>query len=288
MAMVFQAEDRTRAKRQQADLAIQLALHGRWVEAAELNRSIIESFPTDVDAFNRLGKALTELGRYGDARDAYMRTLAIDAGTSIARKNLDRPATLGDVAPPRTASQKLSPQMFIEETGKTGITTLIRPNEEVSARMTAGDQVTLQRDNGSLVIQSLDGEYLGEVEPKLSQRLIKLMQAGNEYIAAIAALARDEVRVFIRETFQHGSQTGKLSFPPTVTEPFRPYTKSRLLRQDADDEAYDDEGEETDHWATVEDSEETDASDYEAGSPNKTSINVERIGISHDDGEDEE
>src|SRR2546427_5572754 len=286
--MVFQAEDRTRAKRQQADLAIQLALHGRWTEAAQLNRSIIESFPTDVDAFNRLGKAMTELGRYGDARDAYMRTLEIDPVNSIARKNLDRLATLGDAAPPRTASQKLSPQMFIEETGKTGITTLVRPNQEVSARMTAGDQVTLQRDDGSLVIQSLDGEYLGEVEPRLSQRLIKLMHGGNEYVAAIAALARHEVRVFIRETFQHGSQTGKLSFPPTVTESFRPYTKSRLLRQDADDEVYDEESEETDHWAPAEDSEETDSSDDEYSSSPKSGINVARVGVPDDDEEDEE
>ena len=49
---------------------------------------------------------------------------------SIAQKNLDRLATLGEAAPPRTASQKLSPQMFIEETGKTGVTTLVRANDE--------------------------------------------------------------------------------------------------------------------------------------------------------------
>ena len=66
--MVYQAEDRTKAKRQQSDLAIQLALQGRWTEAVQLNRSITELFPTDVDAFNRLGKAFTELGRYADAR----------------------------------------------------------------------------------------------------------------------------------------------------------------------------------------------------------------------------
>jgi hypothetical protein len=283
--MVFQAEDRTKAKRQQSDLAIQLALHGRWTEAAQLNRSIIESFPTDVDACNRLGKAMTELGRYSDARAAYMRTLEIDSVNSIARKNLERLAALGDAAPPRTASQKLSPQMFIEETGKTGVTTLIRLNEELSARMTAGDQVMVQPRNGSLVVQSIDGEYLGEVEPKLSQRLTRLMKGGNEYVAAIAALARHEVRVFIRETFQHGSQTGKLSFPAAVTEPFRPYTRGRLLRQDADDEAYDEDADEADHWAPADDPEDTDTSDDDFGA-RKTAIGVDRIAIREDD-EDE-
>src|SRR3989304_527756 len=162
--MVFQAEDRAKVKRQQADLAIQLALQGRWLEAVQLNRSIIESFPTDVDAFNRLGKALTELGKYAGARAAYMKALETDPLNSIARKTLSRLATLGEAAPPRAASQKLSPQMFIEEMGKTGVTVLSRPNMGVAARMTAGDQVQLSRENGSLVGQSLGGGNGGEKE----------------------------------------------------------------------------------------------------------------------------
>ncbi|MGH2403801.1 MAG: tetratricopeptide repeat protein [bacterium] len=268
--MVFQTEDRARAKRQHADQAIQLALQGRWAEAADLNREIIEYFPGDVDAYNRLGKAQTELGRYGAARDAYMKALEIDPLNSIAQKNLNRLASLGDQeAAPRPAGQKLSPQMFIEETGKTGITVLVRPNMEIAARMTAGDQVNLQRENGALVIQSIAGEYVGAVEPKLGQRLIKLMDGGNEYIAAISALDSSVVRLFIRETFQHASQTGKLSFPPTVTETVRPYVKSRLLHRDADDdEAYLDDGDEPDEWSRGDDGEESETSrtfDFQPG-----------------------
>src|SRR5262245_50258799 len=86
--MVFQTEDRARAKKQHAEQAIQLALQGQWSEAAQLNREILESFPADVDAYNRLGKALTELGRYVEARDSYMKALEIDQLNSIARKNL--------------------------------------------------------------------------------------------------------------------------------------------------------------------------------------------------------
>jgi len=269
--MVFQAEDRARAKKQQAELAIQLALQGRWAAAAQLNRAILESFPTDVDAYNRLGKAMTELGRYADAREAYMKGLEIDPLNSIARKNLTRLATLGEQAPPRVASQKLSPQMFIEEMGKTGITVLSRPNMDVAARMTAGDQVKLNRENGALVIRAMDGEYVGEVELKLGQRLVKLMDGGNEYIAAISALEENGVRVFIRETFQDASQTGKLSFPPTVTEAFRPYVKERLLRQDVDDESYFEDGEEVEDWGgAAAEAEESDVTTYDlssSGSP---------------------
>jgi Tetratricopeptide repeat len=281
--MVFQAEDRTKAKKQYADQAIQLALQGRWTEAAQLNREIVQSFPNDVDALNRLGKSLTELGRYADAKEAYDKALGIDPLNSIARKNLTRLATLGEKeAAPRPASQKLSPQMFIEETGKTGITVLVRPNMEIAARMTAGDQVNLARQNGSLVIQSIAGDYVGEVEPRLGQRLIKLMDGGNEYIAAISGLDEREVRLFIRETFQHSSQTGKLSFPPTVTETFRPYVKGRLLHRDDDDELYSDESDERDDWAPADESEDGE------GNVSEFRLSPEDAPVAIDDSEDEE
>jgi len=256
--MVFQAEDRSKVKKQQTEVAIQLALQGRWDEAANLNRSIIEIFPTDVDAYNRLGKALTELGRYAEAREAYSKALGIDSLNSIASKNLSRLATLGEEAAPRRGTQKLSPDMFIEEMGKTGVTTLIRPNMEIAARMTAGDQVDLMRDNGTLTVKSVQGEYIGEIEPRLAQRLIKLIEGGNSYVAAITAIRDGDVRVFIRETYQDPSQLGKLSFPPAVTETFRPYVKSRMLRQDAADEGYYEETEEDEEWESRAESNEND------------------------------
>jgi tetratricopeptide (TPR) repeat protein len=247
-----------------------MALQGRWAEALQLNQVIVETFPTDVDAYNRLGKALTELGRYSEARGAYMKALEIDSMNSIARKNLSRLETLGEEAPPRVASQKLSPQMFIEEMGKTGVTTLLRPNMAVAARMTAGDQVALKKDTTSLIVETMGGERVGEIEPKLGQRLLKLIDGGNEYVAAIQALDTTQVKVFIRETFQHANQTGKLSFPPTVTESFRAYTKGRLLRKDADDDVYWDEGSDSDDWEGETESDErstsSDDEDSESGS----------------------
>lgn len=263
--MVFQAEDRARTKRQQAEIAIQMALQGKWEEAIQLNQQIIDSFPTDVDSFNRLGKAYTELGRYADARGSYEKALKADPLNSIAQKNLTRLSTLGEAAPPRVASQKLSPQMFIEETGKTGITMLAKSDMEVAARMTAGDQVNLGRAGSTLVVKTLDGDYIGELEPRLGQRLVKLMDAGNEYVAAISALEDHSVKVFIRETFQHASQTGKLSFPPTVTESFRPYSKTSLLRHDADEEGFFEEGDETEDWAPGADADDDDDTETTSG-----------------------
>src|SRR5205814_10061124 len=84
----FPTEDRVRQKRTKSEQAISLAMKNRWEEAAQLNREILELFPNEVDAYNRLGKALTELGKYSDAREAYAHAVKLDPLHGIATKTL--------------------------------------------------------------------------------------------------------------------------------------------------------------------------------------------------------
>jgi tetratricopeptide (TPR) repeat protein len=249
--MVFQAEHGTRTKTQKADIAIQMALQGQWEQAVDLNRAILELFPADVDACNRLGKALTELGRYADARDSYMKAIELDPLNLIARKNLSRLATLGKNAPKKkskkAASQKLTPEMFIEERGKTTITELVRPDMDVVNQLAAGDLVKLAPDKkGNVSVQTMDGERFGDVESRLGQRLVKLLDGGNEYVTAISSLHEDGVKLFIRETLQGASQAGKLSFPAPVTESAQPNGKRRRGRSAGDDASALDDPDEAD------------------------------------------
>ena len=107
----FPTEDRVRQKRTKSEQAISLAMKNRWEEAAQLNREILDMFPNEVDAFNRLGKALTELGRYGEARDAYAKAVKIDPLNGIATKNLQRLGKLaaeGSAAPPVVIGSRLA------------------------------------------------------------------------------------------------------------------------------------------------------------------------------------
>jgi len=235
--VTYQVEERTRLRRQKADQAIQLALQSRWEEAATVNRSILSLYPSDVDAWNRLGKALAELGRYQEAREAYGKALELDSTNTIARKNLARLAALGEVAPARAEPKKqMDPQLFIEETGKTGVTTLHRVNPDVLAHMTAGDRVELRAEGKVLLVENARGEYLGSVEPKLSLRLVKLMEGGNQYAAALASLSEATARVIIKEVYQHPSQAGRPSFPAAGPEMIRPYIKESILKYGAEEE----------------------------------------------------
>jgi len=50
-------EDKARLRRKASQEAISLAMQSLWQEAVAVNESIIELFPTDIDAYNRLGRA---------------------------------------------------------------------------------------------------------------------------------------------------------------------------------------------------------------------------------------
>lgn len=248
------AEEKTKLKKYWSEQSITLALQGRWSEAVTANQNILALFPSDSEAYNRLGKAYTELGKYAEAKDSYAHALQIDPGNGIAEKNLARLTRLAathpaPVAQPAAIGQEyLSPQLFIEEMGKTATTTLINPAAlSVLAKQSAGDPVRLRIENRTLVVDNVRGERLGEVETKLGQRLIGFMNAGNRYAAAISGLDTF-VKIMIRETHQDPSQIGRVSFPAKGGDTYRSYIKDTVLKYDLDDDD-EDSADEQDHVA---------------------------------------
>ena len=150
--MTYQEEEQSRLRRQASKEAITLALQGQWKEAIAINKSLIEKFPSDVEALNRLGRAHMELGEYRDAEAAYRKTLAIDQYNAIAQKNLQRLSYLKkSKTAADTNTHKLEPQQFIEEIGKAGVVQLNNlAKPAVLARMVAGDVVNLKVNENNL------------------------------------------------------------------------------------------------------------------------------------------
>jgi hypothetical protein len=169
---------------------------------------------------------------------------------SIAKRNLDRLAGLQDAeAPRREAVAKVAQDLFIEEVGKSGSTVLRNTPRETLATLTAGDEVYLRPENDELQIANVNGDVLGSVEPKLGLRLMRLIQGGNQYAAAVKSLSDSDVEVIIKEIYRDPSQT-RLSFPATgAGEGVRPYIKESLLRlSDDDEEDLLDEETENEEW----------------------------------------
>ena len=235
---VYQPEERARRRRKLTEQAIQLALESQWEKAVEVNQELLSLGPRELSTLNRLGKALSELGRFAEAKQAYAEALELDPTNNIARKNFDRLSQLRDAdSTGRPSHERIDPRLFIEETGKTGFTTLVDlAPRDVLARVTAGDQVYLDRDGSLLYVRNANGDHLGRIEPRLANRLIKFMDGGNQYAAGITELDGNGVRVIIRETYQHPDMIGKVSFPAQGGEVTRGYIKDTVLRYDADEE----------------------------------------------------
>ncbi len=227
-----QTEDRSKIRREKSKEAIALAMQDRWEEAVAVNRVILEVFPEEIEAWNRLGKAFFELREYDEARSAFARALRISPSNAIASRNLNRLSLLRSEGQLPKKGRKLLPEHFLEESGKTAVAALEHPApKEVLATITAGDAVTLRIAERSLVVEGGEGEYLGRVPPRLALRLIRLIHGGNQYEAAVTRLSGDEVTIIIREVFQHPDQRGRTSFP-SRGEPYHPYQQDVLSEFD--------------------------------------------------------
>ena len=137
--------DRRKIRDERARKAVALAMKNRWQDAATVNRSIIREFPNDIEAYNRLGKALSELGRNREARQAFQYVLQHSPNNLIAKKNLSRLTKLADADAPRAVKRaSRNPHTFIEDSGKAGVTVLTktgraRRSAEAHARRSCPD-----------------------------------------------------------------------------------------------------------------------------------------------------
>ena len=226
----------TRIKRTLAEQATASAAAGKWAEAVETNKRLLEMGP-EAETENRLAKALWEQGELGAAREHYQAALALDPTNRIAERNIDRLRTLlvaaGEKTVPAQEGSKAPVRIFVEETGKTGFAHLLDlPDAKKLAQVNPGDTVELQPEGNRLIANS-NGMRIGVVEPRVAARLLKLIADGNKYLAGVTSLGAQDVRIIIREVYQDPRNYGKVSFPTAAkSTDLRPYTKGTLLRED--------------------------------------------------------
>ena len=217
--------------------AVALATKNRWEEAAAVNQTIVRDFPEDIGSYNRLGKALSELGRNREAREAFRSVLKRSPNNSIARKNLSRLMKLADANPPRVAKTTARrSHAFIEESGNAGVTSLIKlAPAETLLKLTPGDVVQLQASGSGLSVRDESGEYIGQVEPRAGTRIARLARGGNLYEAAVTSVEESELAIIIRETYKTPAQSGIVSFPLRGGADYRVYAPSAVMGYEVGD-----------------------------------------------------
>ena len=208
--------------------AVDLALKGDWERAAQVNRAILELFSDDVEALNRLAKALIELGSYEEAGSVLDHLGEVAPYNNIARRNRSRLEQMRAqvktndraVATSRHARRAAgAPQLFIGESGKSATTVLRQTPQRLSlALISPGDPVSLRPSTSpgghhALNAYADDGKYLGQVDPRLGHRLSRLIEGGNTYEAAVIGVNDEGISIIIHETHRDRVLQHVVSFP---------------------------------------------------------------------------
>lgn len=248
--------------------AIQAALESRWHDALAINRALVDRHGTDEETQNRIGKALTELGEHQEALESYSQALQMNPLNVIAQKNVRKLQLLLESREKLSGAKgAIDVDLFAEEPGKSAVTILNPPKSGVMVAVTPGEVVELHLQGGGLQAQTARGVVLGDVDSKISRRLVPLITSGNRYTAVVARVEESQIEIIIREVFQSSENARKSSFPVSrqKREDFRPYAKESLLAQRGVDEEDEEEevgsagdpAEEAEALSTGDDFEET-------------------------------
>lgn len=268
-----------------ADQAIASALESDWQRAADLNKQILDASAEDVEARNRYGRALLELGRLEEARAAYQEVLRAFPHDPIALRQVARIGLLlEDKHKPDATRSRTQTRLFIEDMGKTGILRLVNPAPaHVLARYSPGAEAELREQEGLLAVHARDGMLLGFLEPKVGRRLIDLIRTGNQYVVALATNDQASARVAVRETLQSHENAHRISFPghhrPVETKE-RAYIKGTFFRYGEEELEVEEEEEEEEEAAEPRDALAGPAADDE--------LLEEPLPVAADDDEEDE
>jgi hypothetical protein len=239
-----ESTEHLKTRSQYAEDAVQLAIAGNWDDAVKLNKFIIDNLGPDEESQNRLGKALSELGKLKEAKASYEAALKLNPLNSIAKRNAARiNALLHQKEGLKVGGTRVDLNLFVEEMGKTIITTLDPASNDICSKAAAGDVAELKIEGDGIVAETSRGVRLGTLEPKLARRLTKFMRGGNRYQAGVTSCEGSSVKLIVRETYQDPHFAGKPSFPMRRKREveFRPYTKDSLLAREVEAFAEDEE-----------------------------------------------
>ena len=189
-----------------SQLAIKTALSGRWDEAVKINKKILKTDTTDINALNRLGHAYICLGQKGKAQKIYRKILGIDPYNIIARKNMEKVARQNGQSNGNGNIQKETnnpSSVFLYEPGKTKIINLLNlAPPAVLCSLNCGDQILFNPKKHAISITTSDGIYLGALPDDLAHKLLTFIAGGNKYETYIKSVGSKVLTIFIREIFR--------------------------------------------------------------------------------------
>jgi len=178
--------------------SIDLALESNWKEAIKTNLIILKNNGEDIDALNRLAHAYFTNGAITNAKKVSLKVLKINPTNNIAVNALGK---YSQNKHKMKSSEKyvLNPSDYIEEPGKTKLTSLINLGSlKIYSCLNTGTEVLLTPHAHKVSVTTNDGEYIGKLTDDLSSRLRRFIKEGNKYKVLIKSASKNRVTIFIR------------------------------------------------------------------------------------------
>jgi len=199
--------------------AIDLALKGNWLEAIKINLQILKKDKTDIDSLNRLARAYFEIGEIRKAKSTSKKALLIDPKNNITLNALEKYKNCSDDESRPEYQNNIDASIFIEQIGKTKLTTLINlGSNKTTSSLSAGDEAILIVHSHRVTVNAANGNYLGKVTDDLSARLRNLVKGGNTYKVFIKSTNRNCLKVIIKEDKKGKGLENVMSFPRDTSE----------------------------------------------------------------------
>lgn len=212
-----------------AQVAINCALQRNWEEAIKTNLLILKENEEDIDALNRLSRAYFEIGNITKAKKTSLKALKVSPINNIAINAVERykhytPSKMTGKSKNKSKSSvehNRDASNFIEEPGKTKLTTLINLGpESVYSLLSSGDEVLITPYTHKVSVTTTSGAYIGRLADDLSARLRKLVKGGNKYEVLVKSVSKNCVKIFIKEIKKGKDMINTQSFPRETSESF--------------------------------------------------------------------
>jgi len=222
------------------DQAINIALRQDWKEAIRINLLIIKEEKTNTDAYNRLGYAYMQNSQPVKSKETFMKVLKLDPYNHIAQKNLQKISLMKKNGTHMPSCEDISPLLFLEEPGKTKMIDCVNtaPMNALSI-LTCGQKIQLVPKAHSIEVRDMQNKYIGALPDDIAFRLLKLINAGNEYVTVVKGVSKNCVSIFIRETKRGKKLINQPSFIGTTN--YIPYQRAnheekkiKLVSEDED------------------------------------------------------
>ncbi len=210
--------------------SIKQALNRDWQSAILTNTEILEEFPQDIPALNRLAKAQIEFGQLAEAKINLNKVLSIDTYNSVAKTNLQHVNVRSKNKNNLSVRQKpVTSISFIEEPGKTKVVSLTNLGDPlIIDNIYVGEEVFIKQITKKIKIVNENKQYIGSLPDDLSNTLYEFLKIGNKYKLLIRSSSSKEINVFILETKKSAKLKGMASFPDTRNTFTLPPVTNRL------------------------------------------------------------